>query len=38
MAMSPNKMINLVETARSSRRFPMSASKKYVVAPCKRLE
>ncbi|CAD8203548.1 unnamed protein product [Paramecium pentaurelia] len=32
-AMSPNKMINLVETARSSRRFPMSQSqKKYFLA------
>ncbi|CAD8121467.1 unnamed protein product [Paramecium sonneborni] len=31
--MSPNKMINLVETARSSRRFPMSQQqKKYFLA------
>lgn len=28
--MSPNKMINLVETARASRRFPMVKAKKYI--------
>ncbi|CAD8123206.1 unnamed protein product [Paramecium sonneborni] len=32
-SMSPNKMINLVETARSSRRFPMSQTqRKYFLA------
>ncbi|CAD8209081.1 unnamed protein product [Paramecium pentaurelia] len=38
--MSPNKMINLVETARSSRRFPMSQTQKkyFLAAVTKKLE
>ncbi|CAD8213546.1 unnamed protein product [Paramecium octaurelia] len=38
--MSPNKMINLVETARSSRRFPMSQmqKKQLLTAVTKKLE
>ncbi|CAD8173561.1 unnamed protein product [Paramecium pentaurelia] len=38
--MSPNKMINLVETARSTRRFPMSQSQKkyFLSAVSKKLD
>ncbi|CAK82681.1 unnamed protein product (macronuclear) [Paramecium tetraurelia] len=38
--MSPNKMINLVETARSTRRFPMSQSQKkyFLSAVTKKLD